>query len=302
MSSPDYIVFIQSLLTGGLTQTELARRLGVTHATLNRWLHSKSSPHPQHIKAIEAFYLQHSFYARLEKGVDVPSWEKKFLTLKGDWVSRLEDRRDLWEELLLRLTYHTNRIEGSTLSLQETQAVLFDRHVFAKHSLTEHLEATNHRVAFLNLLPAVQLNMNLDLAFVKMMNRTLMNGILDQAGLFRDHPVRIVGSRVLTCNHLKITERMTELCAQMEGAVSPLAMIMQHAWFEQIHPFSDGNGRVGRLLLNFQFLRTGYPPIIIRSERKIEYYQALEKAQVHEQYEPLITFCFEELKETSKLD
>jgi Fic family protein len=299
---PRHVVSLKALLAAGFSQTELARHLHVSHAAFNRWLHGKSEPRSRHIQAIQAFHQQNSFRMRLGTRVDVPGWEKKFAGLKGDWVAHFEQHHDLWEDLLLQMTYHTNRIEGSSLTLKETKTIIFDRKVFSSHSLTEHLEAINHRVTFLNLIPALQIKMNLGVVYAKMNNRTLMSGILDQAGQFRDRPIRIAGSRVVTCNHHKIADRMAELCTQMELAVNPISMIMQHAWFGQIHPFVDGNGRVARILLNFQFLRAGYPPIIIRSERKREYYQALEKAQLQEQYEPLIKLCFEELKETSKLD
>ena len=122
-----------------------------------------------------------------------------------------------------------------------------------------------------------------------------MNGILTDAGYFRVHPVRIVGARVVPPNYLKVPEKMEMLCEQMQATHDPIGCVMQHAWFEAIHPFADGNGRLGRLLLNYQLLRAGFPLLIIRSERKNRYYDVLEEAQTGQVYQPLLEFACEEL-------
>lgn len=298
MSSPSYVIWLQTILrVTGKSQTALAHDLGVTHATLNRWLHEKTKPHPQTINRIESIYRQCAFYAEFEKSFDVSKWEKKISALKKENnLELLLSRKDLYDDYLLKLTYHSNRIEGSTLSLRETQGILFDNQVVPKHSLTEHLEVSNHRLAFQEMIEGAKDKTPLTVDFVLYLHQILMNGILADAGQFRTHPVRIIGARVIPPNYLKVAERMTHLCAQMEATRDPLGVMIQHATFEAIHPFADGNGRIGRLLLNAQLLRAGYSLLIIRSERKRVYYDALEKAQVEQIYEPLIKFMCEELQ------
>lgn len=211
----------------------------------------------------------------------------------------LKLRRDLYDDILLKLTYNTNKIEGSTLTLRETQTVLFDNQVVANHPMIEHLEVTNHRLAFARMIDAAEDGAKIDPNFILEWHRILMSGILPDAGAFRSHPVRIVGSRVVPPNPLKVADKMRELCAALEVTRDPIGIVMQHAWFEAIHPFSDGNGRLGRLITNLQFLRAGYPPLVIRSERKSLYYDALEAAQTKESYAALLEFICEELEESA---
>lgn len=297
MNPDDYIVWLQTILKArAISQTHLAGELGVTHAALNRWLHRKAKPHARTLELIRDLYRKCAFFSDLEKGFPAEKWQKKFAGLKGtDEIEGLLHRRDVYDDSLLNLIYHSNKIEGSTLSLRDTQRILFDNQVVASHSMIEHLEVSNHRLAFRKILDGVQEDSPLTVSFVLELHATLMNGILDDAGRFRTHPVRIVGARVVPPNFIKVPEKMAGLCEQMQATDDPIGMILQHAWFEAIHPFADGNGRLGRLLLNYQLLRSGFPLAIIRSERKRLYYEALERAQVQREFEPLVDFVFEEL-------
>jgi Fic family protein len=108
-----------------------------------------------------------------------------------------------------------------------------------------------------------------------------MNGLQDDAGRYRRHGVRIVGSDIVTANHLSVPRLMEQLCRDLpppgRDLIRHAAAI--HARFEQIHPFSDGNGRAGRLLLHAMLLQEHLPPVIIRPQRKRLYYRALSEAQ-----------------------
>jgi Fic family protein len=109
-----------------------------------------------------------------------------------------------------------------------------------------------------------------------------MNGIRPDAGFYRDHGVRIVGANVPTANPASIPRLMEELIgtidAQNEDTVSRVAGI--HAQFEKIHPFSDGNGRIGRILTHAMLLRAGLPPAVIPVAQRRFYYAALQQAQI----------------------
>ncbi len=298
MNPSDYIVWLQTILkVRSTSQIELAQELGVTHAALNRWLHQKAKPHPRTLQKIKDIYQKYSFYVALEKSFELTKWQKKFSALKKKGsLELLMHQKDVYEDSLLKLTYHSNKIEGSTLSLHETQSILFDNQVIPKHSMVEHLEVSNHRLAFQKMLELIQNDSSFTVELILNLHQVLMNGVLSNAGQFRSHPVRIVGARVIPPNALKVAEKMVALCEQMQTTQDPIGMILQHAWFEAIHPFADGNGRMGRLLLNYQLLRAGFPLIVIRSERKRLYYEALENAQVNQKFESLVKFIFEELQ------
>jgi len=298
MNPSDYIVWLQTILkVRSTSQIELAQELGVTHAALNRWLHQKAKPHPRTLQKIKDIYQKYSFYVALEKSFELTKWQKKFSALKKKGsLELLMHQKDVYEDSLLKLTYHSNKIEGSTLSLHETQSILFDNQVIPKHSMVEHLEVSNHRLAFQKMFELIQNDSSFTVELILNLHQVLMNGVLSNAGQFRSHPVRIVGARVIPPNALKVAEKMVALCEQMQTTQDPIGMILQHAWFEAIHPFADGNGRMGRLLLNYQLLRAGFPLIVIRSERKRLYYEALENAQVNQKFESLVKFIFEELQ------
>ena len=122
---------------------------------------------------------------------------------------------------------------------------------------------------------------NIDEALVLSLHRMLMNSIRPDAGSYRQHSVRIVGADVPTANYLKVPGLMGRLFedinTKVEDAVRQIAGI--HSRFEQIHPFSDGNGRIGRLLIHAMALAKNLPPVIIRQENKRFYYSYLNKAQ-----------------------
>jgi Fic family protein len=108
-----------------------------------------------------------------------------------------------------------------------------------------------------------------------------MNGIRDDAGFYRRHGVRIVGADIATANYAKVPELMERLVADIQAdepdAIRHAAAI--HARFEQIHPFSDGNGRIGRLLVHAMLFRHNIPPVIVRPRYRLAYYAALSEAQ-----------------------
>jgi Fic family protein len=109
----------------------------------------------------------------------------------------------------------------------------------------------------------------------------LMNSIRDDAGIYRRQGVRIVGANIPTANYLKVPELMADLARDIKHQESDLIhqCAQIHSRFEQIHPFSDGNGRIGRLLLCAMFLRGNLPPAVIRQEKKRIYMTYLQKAQ-----------------------
>jgi Fic family protein len=281
MSLHDRLRLLQEL--SGLPQVELARKLGVSFVTFNRWINEKAIPRAAAAGRIERLLQE---YLGTREVVTDPLLARKaalFSMAKRSpsILQTILQRSDLLDEFALRLTYTSNRIEGSTLTEAETAAVLFDDVAVPRKALADQLAAKNHQAAFLELLRLLQSREPIGEDLVLRLHGMLMNGLTDDAGRYRTHGVRIVGSDIPTANYLSVPRLMQELAedipAKEEDIIRHSAAI--HARFEQIHPFSDGNGRIGRLLLHAMLLGHNLPPVVIRPEKKRQYYNALAHAQ-----------------------
>jgi Fic family protein len=120
----------------------------------------------------------------------------------------------------------------------------------------------------------------------------LMNGIISDAGSYRNHPVRILGSNVPTANHLKIPVLMNDLMKDIDKKGKDIINLVSetHSRFEQIHPFSDGNGRIGRMIMQAMLLIDNFAPAVVRQEKKNLYYTYLNKSQINEDLTQLEDF------------
>lgn len=277
-----------------LSQTKLAERLDVSFVTFNSWWNGKSVPRPRTQTAIEGLYLETTGQKAVP--LEALAEKKRILTEKSkecpSVIQTILDSPDIRDRFILKLTYNSNRIEGSTLTEPDTAAVIFDNIALPNRSLTEQLEAKNHQTAINFLFDHIAQNGSLNEEFVLKLHSILMNGIRPDAGTYRTHGVRILGVSLPTANFLKIKELipgvLTEITKQDGDPIAPAARV--HACFEQIHPFSDGNGRVGRLLMNAMLLKRNFAPAIIRQERKRIYYAALYRAQTTEDQSRLEDF------------
>ena len=291
MTIKEQLAIIQSQT--GLSQEKLAQMLGVSFTTLNSWMNGRSQPRFLAQKKIEELFAKSTG----ERSVPLKKRAEKFEQLlrkrksHSHVLDTLLKRPDLADEFMLSLTYHSNRIEGSTLTMDETASVLFNTHPLANKTFVEQLEVKNHQVA-LNYLWKNLKKLPLDEGWILKMHGMLMNGIRDDAGSF-----------VPTANYLKIPALMTELAPEFElhpkDFFSHLASV--HARFEKIHPFSDGNGRIGRLLLNAMLLKADFPPALIREENRRLYYAYLKKAQLDEDFSLLEDFLMDAVLESYEL-
>jgi Fic family protein len=186
------------------------------------------------------------------------------------------------------------------MTLADVNDVLFDNKVLTNRTAIEQLEAKNHQSALFWLLDklASKEELKIDEDLVLNLHLRLMNGIVGDAGQYRKHSVRIMGANVPLANWQKIPNLIDGLVSEHYGGsgsiVSKIAHF--HAKFEQIHPFSDGNGRTGRLLMLAQALQVNIAPPIVVKERKHAYYKYLELAQVKENYLPLELFVAESIE------
>lgn len=268
------------------TQAELAQLLDVSFPTMNSWLNSKSDPRQKAKEKIDILYQEHTGKSDV-KGSEIEEKKQTIKKLQKQLPNPLKtivSRQDLYDSFVLELTYHTNSIEGSTLNEPEVKAVIFDNATIAGKTVVEHQEAKNHQAA-LGYLFRILDEKEIEEEDIKKLHSILMNGIWPNAGQYRNHSVRIAGTKVVTANYLKVPQLMAEFVGTLNKKPKDTLKHISatHAQFEQIHPFSDGNGRVGRLLMHFIALRNGLPPVLIKREKKIAYYTYLERAQTKNQ-------------------
>ncbi|HLP46160.1 MAG TPA: Fic family protein [Candidatus Kapabacteria bacterium] len=282
MTIEQKLKMIQQL--SGLSQEKLAQKFEVSFATLNSWINGKSMPRPKAREQIEILYLDYTGQRIIP--LEELAAKKQLVMDKCKTyphvLKQILENPDIRDQFILSLTYHTNRIEGSTLTEAETSAILFQDVALPDKSLIEHLEVKNHQTALQYLLNHMHTGSGqIDEALILSLHRMLMNSIWPDAGSYRLHSVRIVGANVPTANYVKVPHLMNALVdainTGMEDTVTHIAEI--HSRFEQIHPFSDGNGRIGRLIVHAMALRKNLPPAVIRQEKKRLYYSYLNKAQ-----------------------
>ncbi len=197
----------------------------------------------------------------------------------------------LEEAELPELVYNSNAIENSTLTLKETERILLELEVARNVSVRELFEARN----LARVIEYLQNHQNLEInkENILLLHRMLIGGIKDEiAGRFRrnDEYVR-VGTHIAPAPE-HIEQLLDNLLVEYRSADNSYfidRITYFHLEFERIHPFVDGNGRIGRVLLNLQLKQLGYPPVIIRSKGKIDYY-----------YPAFIEY--QELKHTSRME
>jgi Fic family protein len=195
-------------------------------------------------------------------------------------------------------TYHSNAIEGNTLTLQETKVVL-EGITIGGRSLREHLEAINHREAIRFLETLVNENDILRETDIKSLHSLILRGIDDtNAGIYRNVNVRISGARHMPPDFLHVPELMHAFatwCQAEAAALHPVERAARvHSDFVKIHPFVDGNGRTSRLLMNLELLKSGFPPVVLPVERRLAYYEALDRAHVNEDFQPFVSLITEQ--------
>lgn len=188
------------------------------------------------------------------------------------------------EHILLEWTYNSNAIEGNTLTLSETKVALEGVTIGGK-TIREHLEAINHKDAILYVEEIVQNNEPFSERLIKNIYILVLKGIDNEnAGIYRNENVIISGAKRIPPDFTHISSEMEAFInwyyseGQKQHPVERAAHV--HTRFVKIHPFIDGNGRTARLLLNFELLKCGYPPVIIENEKRADYYTALDKAHI----------------------
>lgn len=219
-------------------------------------------------------------YKSTESLLDMIDRKKKELDTKRPLTEGEVAR--LTEEFIVEYTYNSNAIEGNTLTLRETDMVLRGLTI-DKKPLKDHLEAVGHKEAFEFVSELVKDNIQMSERIIKQIHYLVLADKKDDRGVYRRVPVRIMGAQNEPVQPYLIQPKMEQLMVDFaestEYVVTKLARF--HIEFESIHPFIDGNGRTGRLLVNLELMKAGFPPIDIKFTDRILYYNAFDEYHVN---------------------
>lgn len=192
------------------------------------------------------------------------------------------------EEFVVEYTYNSNAIEGNTLTLRETDMVLRGLTI-DKKPLKDHMEAVGHKEAFEFVSELVKEKQPLSERIIKQIHYLVLADKREDRGVYRRVPVRIMGAKhepVQPYMIMPSMEQLLEKYAHSEEHIIP-KMARFHIEFEGIHPFIDGNGRTGRLLVNLELMKAGYPPIDIKFTDRIAYYNAFDEYHTKNNLAPM---------------
>ena len=192
-------------------------------------------------------------------------------------------------------THNSTAIEGNTLSLIETKLLLEDNVSVGGKDLREIYEVTNHAKAYDYTLRRVAEGKPLDENTVKDIHQILMDNIFP-GGIYRDVNARITGAGFLPPSPDKMFVQIKSFFYDLpfKTDMPPIELAAwTHAEFVRIHPFKDGNGRVSRMIMNYQLLSSGWLPVSVPKEERLRYYEALEAYAISGNIQPFAVFIAE---------
>lgn len=202
----------------------------------------------------------------------------------------------LQEEFLLEFTYNSNAIEGNTLTLQETALVL-EGITIDRKPLKDHLEAVGHKEAFEYVKELVSEKVRISEKVVKEIHSLVLIDRREDKGVYRRIPVRIMGAENESPQPYMVPIMMEHLVKEHLERKKKMHIIEAvagfHLDFESIHPFIDGNGRTGRLLLNFELMQEGYLPINVKFSDRKKYYECFKAYHLEKDTDAMIQMIAE---------
>ena len=209
-------------------------------------------------------------------------------------MSRLIEKMtpDYLEDVLVRLAHHSSAIEGNTITLPETATIILNDTLPNNANITrrEFYEVDNHQQAFEYIISSVENNEKLSVPIIKDIHEKLTDRLQHDKGQFKTEENHIKGTEFSTASPEQVTELMDQLIGNLDYRLENsdsdedllIAILETHIQFEKIHPFSDGNGRTGRMIMNYSLLEHNLPPLIIKKDERNEYMQILGEAQMKE--------------------
>ncbi len=243
---------------------------------------------------------------RVTRHISIPKKYKKIFEEIDNLKQQLAQKRPLTqgelqrlqEEFLIEFTYDSNAIEGSTMTLQET-ALVIEGITIDKKPIKEHLEVVGHRDAFLYVESLVKENAPITERVIRDIHSlVLIDRPLDR-GVYRKIPVRIMGASHTPPDPILVPDMMANLINEFKHSKRhPIEIAaLFHLKFEGIHPFVDGNGRTGRLIMNLYLMQNGYLPINIKFTDRKAYYDSFDKYYNKKSADDLVFMISRYLKE-----
>jgi excisionase family DNA binding protein len=240
------------------------------------------------------------------KGKDIPEQYAALFSSVDELKDELERRRPLTKseisrlrhEFLVEFTYDSNAIEGNTLTLQET-ALALEGITIDRKPLKDHLEAVGNRDAFLYVVSLVSEKVIITERIIKEIHSLVLMDRPEDKGVYRRIPVTIMGAVHEPPQPYLVPVQMEDLVRELlvskRHAIETCAAF--HLKFEGIHPFIDGNGRTGRLLLNLMLMQAGYPPINVKFTDRQRYYACFDSYYRDGSATPMVQLVADYVKE-----
>ena len=182
------------------------------------------------------------------------------------------------EQFMVENTYNSNAIEGNSLTLRETAIVLLEGATIAQKPIKDHLEAIGHKDAFEYIVDMVKDHVPLSSKTIRDIHALVLMNNHKNRGAYRKNPVEILGAAHVPPPPEQVPIPMDELMDNYNvDKRHPIIKIAEfHINFERIHPFIDGNGRCGRLILNLELMRAKYAPVDIKFKDRDQYYSCFD--------------------------
>ena len=253
-----------------ISRTALAKRLEVDYKTIWRWLDKGVKPQVRQSRDIDQLFKEY---------IDLREIVFDFKTKIKDPIGVLKKNQKVRNEFILHMTYHSNAIEGSRMTERETEEAIAGHPIKGKE-LFEVLEAVNHKNAMEYMLKEIYPGFKLDEKYILKLHEIVMYNFNNKLpGEYRTGFVNLTNADIALPSAQDVPLKMSQLIKGINYySDDPVGKIAKdHYNFEIIHPFFDGNGRVGRLIMITQLLSQGFAPAVVRIEDRYAYYMALEK-------------------------
>lgn len=269
------------------------KEIRVTYRTIRRFLETEYyQKRVEEQKPKQNSYISKELFEEVE-AVRIHFQEKIIFLDK-------KTKEELYNQFVIDFAFNTTSMEGNTITLQEAKKLLEEQKTPKDRTLREIYDVQNTEKVFMELL---ETNQEITHDLIMHIHDVLLEQIDVRKG-YRMHDIRIVGSKfdVSPAKYVKTDMALLlKWVAENKGLHPLVKAVLFHQKFERVHPFADGNGRTGRMLLNYMLLKEGYPPCVIGRKRRKEYIDTLREADMAaifatdaKYYKSLVEFVAEE--------